>query len=789
MISLEREFHGHQLDGSADAVYESSGICFGAWLQLPSDAYLDSTHQIIGCWSQDRDGQSWQLGVDENRLFIKFRDSIGLNYQTISDTAPTYGSPFFVGGQLFPSGSNTRLQVVTAQAGGSEATISYAVDSFEGDGSERIQASSSSGISLLNAPNLQLGFPSGTSVQHAFVYHGYRTEDDWLNYKRSQIGGAAPSAGSVSSTDSATVSVWDLNDTSVPVVDHGPAQNYLYLQNLDGHNLGSQNGVHNRAVQLRQPEYLTTDNIFISNVSGLDLGNDGSSFTILGWTNINGTSLLQDQKILLDKGSNADVAASGVRIYTSNEDTNPVFVTSTNNIIDAQNGALAASEWSHLAATYDQDNDTMGLIVNGRYAGAYYGTLGNILPNNSGLVLGGRGSPINDPVVGGGAFSGVLDDWMVFSRALTLPEISGIAANSYTYNDGSTDVSDFFGMYVSGVQVQAINGLLGQFLHGVNQSSGVMGGHISGVKGLVDHTGGYVHGLGHISGVHAAFTHGSLQASGVFGSYYHGMNMVSGIIGAYEFGMCEALDEFDLTLTFQIITSEEFDARLGVEKTDKKEFDARLGVIQKTRRPACTFELPYIETVEVGGAPHTLTIQGSGIAYDDKDISKVRFTFADFRGAASGTLVDGVPNSGLYEVERTFDTPGWYTIKMEVTDSFGYSSTCVRPWLLVPSTTTSGAYLSSLPELEVTSNLSLGSTIQRVELTHTLTGLENTSGILEYTDFADGQESLVNSTEVPSGSTRTHDYTMPGYYCPVWAVSGSWGIVSDSTDSGVDFAP
>jgi hypothetical protein len=253
--------------------------------------------------------------------------------------------------------------------------------------------------------------------------------------------------------------------------------------------------------------------------------------------------------------------------------------------------------------------------------------------------------------------------------------------------------------------------------------------------------------------------------------------------------MCEALDEFDLTLTFQIVTSEQFDARLGVEKTDLLDFDARLGVIQKTRRPTCTFELPHIETVEVGGAPHTLTIRGSGIAYDNKDVSRVRFTFADFRGAESGTLVQGIPNSGLYEVERTFDTPGWYTIKMEVVDSFGYSSTCVRPWLLVPSTTTSGAYLSTLPQLELTSNLSAGSTIQRTEFTHTLTGLESTSGILEYTDFADGQESLVNSTEVPSGTTRTHDYTMPGYYCPVWAVSGSWGIVSDSTDSGVDFAP
>jgi hypothetical protein len=792
MISLEREFHGHQLDGSANAVYETSGICFGAWLEIPSDAHLDSEHHIIGCWSQDSGEQSWHLGVDENKLFIDWKDTIGASYRVVSSAEPTYGTPFFVGGQIFPSGSNPRMQMVKAEAGGSTALVNYAVDSLVGAGGvERIQASSASGISLLNAPNLQLGFPSGTAIQHAFVYHGYRNADQWLNYKRSQVAGAAPSQASVSTTDPAAISVWSLDDSSTPVVDSGPAQNYLRLENTDGNELGSRPGVHGNAVEIRTAEFLTTDDVFISDVSGLDLGSSGDSFTILGWTQMNGTNIVEDENVLLDKGSNADVTseASGVRISASHDSTNPVFRTSPTNVIDSQNGSLAADEFSHLAVTYDQDNDEMAMIINGRYAGAYYGTLGNISPNNSGLALGGRGGSIGSAIPGGGSFSGVLDDWMIFNRVLTLPEISGIAANSYAYNDGATETSGVFGVYVSGVEVQSVQGLLSQYLHGINHASGVMGGHISGVKAVLDHTGGYVHGLGHISGVHAAFTHGSLQASGMFGSYYHGKDMVSGIIGSYEFGMCEALDEFDLTLTFQIVTSEQFDARLGVEKTDLLDFDARLGVIQKTRRPTCTFELPHIETVEVGGAPHTLTIRGSGIAYDNKDVSRVRFTFADFRGAESGTLVQGIPNSGLYEVERTFDTPGWYTIKMEVVDSFGYSSTCVRPWLLVPSTTTSGAYLSTLPQLELTSNLSAGSTIQRTEFTHTLTGLESTSGILEYTDFADGQESLVNSTEVPSGTTRTHDYTMPGYYCPVWAVSGSWGIVSDSTDSGVDFAP
>ncbi len=71
-------------------------------------------------------------------------------------------------------------------------------------------------------------------------------------------------------------------------------------------------------------------------------------------------------------------------------------------------------------------------------------------------------------------------------------------------------------------------------------------------------------------------------------------------------------------------------------------------------------------------------------------------------------------------------------------------------------------------------------------------GLDTTSGLLEYTDFADQQESLVNSLEMPLGTqfvdaTRRHDYTMPGTYCAVWSVSGEFGIVSDTIADGIDY--
>ncbi|MEE8113027.1 MAG: hypothetical protein V3T23_01610, partial [Nitrososphaerales archaeon] len=65
-------------------------------------------------------------------------------------------------------------------------------------------------------------------------------------------------------------------------------------------------------------------------------------------------------------------------------------------------------------------------------------------------------------------------------------------------------------------------------------------------------------------------------------------------------------------------------------------------------------------------------------------------------------------------------------------------------------------------------------------------------GLLEYTDFSDQQESLLNSLEMPVSTqftdfVRTHDYTMPGHYTPVWAVSGNWGVVSDSLSDGIDY--
>jgi hypothetical protein len=110
----------------------------------------------------------------------------------------------------------------------------------------------------------------------------------------------------------------------------------------------------------------------------------------------------------------------------------------------------------------------------------------------------------------------------------------------------------------------------------------------------------------------------------------------------------------------------------------------------------------------------------------------------------------------------------------------------------VPSGSTSGAYLASLPGISLSGTPKDGFTPQRVQFTHSVSGLLNTSGLLEYTDFADQQESQLNSMELPTNTQftnfiRVHDFPIPGVYTPVWALSGSWGVVSDSIADGIDY--
>jgi len=586
--------------------------------------------------------------------------------------------------------------------------------------------------------------------------------------------------------DPSNVSHWRFDRPGAKVPDAGKEQNFLRLINTDGNQMGIVPAFHSSGIDIRVTEYLDTlpQNTLTRR---LDFGSGTSSWTWMSWMIPPVEPSTTSINFLATKGG-ADT--SGTQIFTP-QSSLTLTVNASGNATVGQNGQLAPGELNHVAVVFDRDNNEFTTIINGRYAGPTFDVLHEVPVNNSGFAVGGRGDAELNALVGGPGFSGLFDDMLYFERALTLPEISGIAANSYNFVESLGSIEALFGGYISGIAQFVISGLIGAFLHGQAQDLELIGGYISGVSGIFDPYGGFLHGRAFVSGFAGHFLHGADQISGVFGHFIHGTDSVSGFFGGYHFGACEGSSEFDITLNFSIISAKDFDARMAVEKTENVDFDAKMGVIRITQPPGCTMELPFIGTIE-SGVPITVTVQGSGFAFDNKTIEMVRFTFADFKGAESGTLVGGLANSGLFEASRQFDTAGWYTLKIEVMDNFGYRSSCCRPFLLVPSGTASGVFINSLPGISLTANQKTGISIQRISFTHTVSGLTTTSGLLEYTDFADQRETLVNSLEMPLGTqfieaVREHDYTAPGRFCPVWSVSGEFGIVSDTIANGIDY--
>lgn len=784
------------LDFSTSGVWASSGFAAGCWMYVPSgdlqtqgngSSGLAGDHMFMGVWGQSEDEQSWLLGMRDDTFFarVKIPGLPGSQIQTTSGIP--FNTPFFVGMKVVPSGSNTVVEIFRSEDPDDPSDLQLVGREVGLTTTNSLDGGGVSGFSLLNASNLDYGFPSGTRIQGAFVFAGGLglTETDIGLIKVAGVDDVPLTSGGVSIVDPANVSHWRFDEQGDQFRDWGRAQNFVRPVNIDGNKAGTFPAIHTSGVIIRQQEWY--DTAFNPETSGLDLAADNKSWTWLSWVLPNAIAP-SNEAVIMGKGG----PQSGIEIYMPTNTTLPSVRASGDNS-QAYNGGLLPAQWNHLAVVYDRDNDEFATIINGRYAGTHTNPLLGVPPNASGMAIGGRGDQELAPLFGGTQFSGIMDDTMIFSRALSLPEISGLAANTYNFVENLGPASGApIGGYISGIGIEIVSGLIGLWMHGSAQELELVAGYVSGVSGAIGQHGGFIHGKAFVSEVHGGWLHGAGLTSGTFGYFLYGLDIVSGFIGSYQFGACQGISEFDVTLNFNIVSFLDFDARLGVEKTRIYDFDARLGVIRITAPPECTLEMPLIGEI-ASGIPYTLTVQGSGIAQDGKDLKKVRFTFADFKGAELGTLVSGEPNSGLYEASRVLDTSGWYTVKIEALDSFGYRTSCCRPFLLIPSGVPSGTYLAQLPSLQLSATPTNGSTIQRVFFEHTITDLDTTSGVLEYTDFADEQEILVNSLEMPSGSkiftsgTREHDYTMPGLYCSVWSVSGEWGIVSDTISLGVDF--
>jgi len=792
-LNLAREKLGANFDFSQRELW-TKGWSAGMWVNVPSGGTLNfNEHDLffMGSWNTSGFNQrSWAIATSGGKLSA--RVSMDSNhYAFVSPSSLSLDVPIFIAMSAIKSEveNGTLIKLHTGISGvTSVSTVaSGIVPSFDFD------ESSDSGLCIFAIPeyaNLDgngsnfAGCPSGTTIQSAFIFAEDIDISGITNIRNAAINKIALIPATVSSTDSNNVSHWKLDFIENTIRDYGKEQNHLTIQGSQ--NILASSGIHNSGLQIDDFTWLQTE-IGKAPVR-LDLGSGTSSFTILGWAAIFEDPVDTD-KIILAKGG---LDGSGYRFLSSNDILQFASDkhTGSGNNSPVQLGSGTDTVFNHLAFIYNRTLDQTTTVVNGRYAGSTFNILSGITTTTSGFALGGNSiAPgVVDPFGGGANTSGLFDDFMIFDRELTLAEISGLARDSYNYVESEGSSSTLVGAYLAGLATESISDLVGGFIHGLGSEFEIAGGYVSGVQGQLDHIGGFVHGKLISSGIAGAWTHGMDQVSGLLGAYMRGKDIGSGIIGSYILGGCEDSAEFDITFTFTILAAKDFDARVGVELTSSKDFDARIAVIQITQPPLCSIVSPTSGLV-IDGVPYTLTLQASGIAQNDKKISHVRFTWSDFTPANSGTLISGLSNSGVFEASHTYWTPGFFTPKIEIIDEFGYRTSCCYQLMIAPTGMASGTFAALLPQLELLVNDSDGGTQHDVDFTTLASGAPI---VMDELDFADGQTTLVNSTEMPSlgpysGIVRQHTYTMPGNFCAVWATSGTEGIMTDTLRIGNDF--
>ncbi len=163
--------------------------------------------------------------------------------------------------------------------------------------------------------------------------------------------------------------------------------------------------------------------------TSLDVG-QGGGFTFEGWikpTTVTQQQLLAEYERVLGSGNGADVGLdlviqSAATFYANIDDNtaNPV-----GHEISTPANALVAGVWQHVALTYDKTSGLATLYING--AVATQANFGSFTPQTSytNLLLGGRtylGSAANPNTV----YSGAMDEFSIYSRALSSNEIAAI---------------------------------------------------------------------------------------------------------------------------------------------------------------------------------------------------------------------------------------------------------------------------------------------------------------------------------------------------------------------------
>ena len=159
----------------------------------------------------------------------------------------------------------------------------------------------------------------------------------------------------------------------------------------------------------------------------------GPGMTIEGWINpttVSREELLSEWERILGSGSGSDVGALFFIEPTGTLNANIEDTTRNAHTITSAPNALTANVWQHVAVTYDTNSGIAALYVNG--AVVISQSFGSFTPQTSytNLVIGAR-TYLGSELAPISVFSGGMDEWTIYSRALSQCEIQAI------YNSGT----------------------------------------------------------------------------------------------------------------------------------------------------------------------------------------------------------------------------------------------------------------------------------------------------------------------------------------------------------------
>ena len=211
---------------------------------------------------------------------------------------------------------------------------------------------------------------------------------------------------------------WRLNESSGPRLDYSGQDNHLTDNNGVGVIAGPIGSAAN--LDIHNHEYLSISD---AAHTGLDVS---SSLTVVGWMNTNHPWMMQSliSKYDLD---NDDRSFS----FDYRAENRLVFVVSPDGLYDLSYEiqgispvAFEAGQWYHVAAVFDANQRTLSIYLDGDLLATQSVSYNSIHNSATPVMLG------NDRYypIAGRYFDGALDDWRVYSQALTESEIEGLGA-------------------------------------------------------------------------------------------------------------------------------------------------------------------------------------------------------------------------------------------------------------------------------------------------------------------------------------------------------------------------